>query len=286
MSQAQQAILLRSLHKQGDPLILVNAWDAGSARLIEEAGAKAIATTSAGVALALGYPDGQKLPWPEHIANVRRIARVVRLPITADVESGYAASPARLQHNIQELIDAGAVGLNLEDATDESTATSRKKNLFPLDQQLLSLRAVRDAGEKKGVHIVVNARTDAYWTDSTQPEEDRIAETIRRGRAYIEAGADCIFIPGATSLNVIKRLVDEIGAPVNILAVKGAPSIAELARAGVARVSVGSGLFRSAYARAQQAVTEVFQRGDYAAFTETTIQYQDFNALYKQIDSQ
>lgn len=286
MSQAQQAILLRSLHKQGDPLILVNAWDAGSARLIEEAGAKAIATTSAGVALALGYPDGQKLPWPEHIANVRRIARVVRLPITADVESGYAASPARLQHNIQELIDAGAVGLNLEDATDESTATSRKKNLFPLDQQLLSLRAVRDAGEKKGVHIVVNARTDAYWTDSTQPEEDRIAETIRRGRAYIEAGADCIFIPGATSLNVIKRLVDEIGAPVNILAVKGAPSIAELARAGVARVSVGSGLFRSAYARAQQAVTEVFQGGDYAAFTETTIQYQDFNALYKQIDSQ
>lgn len=281
MDRKALATLLRSLHKQGDPLILLNAWDAGSARLIEQAGAKAIATTSAGVALALGYPDGQKLPWPEQIANVRRIARVVRLPISADVESGYAASPARLQHNIGELIDAGAVGLNLEDATDQSTPTVRKKNLFPLDQQLASLRAVRDAGEKKGVPIVINARTDAYWADSTEPEEDRIAETIRRGRAYIEAGADCIFIPGATTLSLIKRLVDEIGAPVNILAGKGAPSVAELARAGVARISVGSGLFRSAYARAQQAAAEVFQTGVYTAFTETTIQYHDFNRLYE-----
>src|SRR2546423_6894826 len=138
MTQPQQAALLRRLHKQGDPLILVNAWDAASARLIEEAGAKAIATTSAGVALALGYPDGQKLPWPEQVANVRRIARVVRLPITTDVESGYAGLPndpdfgsarwtaatsAALQRNIEELIDAGAVGLNLEDAIDESTVT-------------------------------------------------------------------------------------------------------------------------------------------------------------------
>jgi 2-methylisocitrate lyase-like PEP mutase family enzyme len=285
MDQAQLATLLRSLHKQGDPLILLNAWDAGSARLIEQAGAKAIATTSAGVALALGYPDGQKLPWPEQIANVRRIARVVRLPISADVESGYAASPARLQHNIGELIDAGAAGLNLEDATDESTATARKKNLFPFDQQVASLRAVRDAGEKKGVPIVINARTDAYWADSKQPEEARIVETIRRGRAYIEAGADCIFVPGATSLSVIKRLVDEIGAPINVLAGKGALSIAELARAGVARISVGSGLFRSAYAYAQQAAAEVFQTGVYTAFTETTIQYHDFNRLYDEVDS-
>lgn len=284
MDRKALATLLRSLHKKGNPLILVNAWDAGSARLIEAAGAKAIATTSAGVALALGYPDGQKLPWPEQIANVRRIARVVRLPITADVESGYAAGSAKLQHNIQELIDAGAVGLNLEDATDESSPTSRKKKLFALNQQVESLRAVRLAGEKKGVPIVINARTDAYWADSTQPEEDRLAEAIRRGRAYIEAGADCIFVPGATSLSVIKRLVDEIGGPVNILGVKGVPSIAELARAGVARVSVGSGLFRSAYARAQQSAAEVFQKGAYTPYTETTIHYQDFNRLYEQVD--
>jgi 2-methylisocitrate lyase-like PEP mutase family enzyme len=277
MDQKAKATLLRSLHKRGDPIIFVNAWDAGSARIIETAGAKAIATTSAGLAQALGYPDGQKLPWNELIAAVRRITRVVKLPVTADIESGFAANPQELQRNIEELIDAGAVGVNLEDFVHDG----QKKKLYPLEEQVARIQAVRQAGEKKSVALVINARTDAYWVDLTQPEDSRIEHTVTRGRAYIGAGADCIFIPGAVEFRVISRLVEQIDSAVNVLATKATPSIVELTRAGVARVSVGSGLFRAAYTKAKNAAEEVLRNGTYSSFTESTIQYPDFNRLFE-----
>jgi 2-methylisocitrate lyase-like PEP mutase family enzyme len=277
MDQKEKATLLRALHKRGDPVIFVNAWDAGSARIIEEAGAKAIATTSAGLAQALGYPDGQKLPWNELIAAVRRIVRVVKLPVTTDIEAGFASNPRDLQRNMEELIDAGAVGVNLEDFVHDG----QKKKLYPAEEQVARIQAVRKAGDKKGVPLVINARTDAYWVDPTQSEESRIEQTITRGRAYIRAGADCIFIPGAVDLHVISRLVEGIDSCVNVLAMKGAPPIGELARAGVARVSVGSGLFRSAYTKTRLNAQEVLQRGTYAGFIEGTFPYEDFNRLFK-----
>lgn len=277
MEQKERATLLRTLHKRGDPIVFVNAWDAGSARVIEEAGAKAIATTSAGLAQSLGYPDGQKLPWKEMIAAVRRIVRVVNVPVTADIESGFATSPQELQQNMEELIDAGAVGVNLEDFILDG----QKKKLYPVEEGIAHIQAAREAGEKKGIPLVINARTDAYCADLAEPEESRIEQTVTRGRAYIRAGADCIFIPGAVDLRVITRLIEQIDAPVNVLAMKGAPSIAELARAGVARVSVGSGLFRSAYTKTKQAAQEVLQRGTYSGFIDNTIQYEDFNRLFR-----
>ena|SRR5215510_12266855 len=277
MDQNEKATLLRALHTRGDPVVLVNAWDAGSARVIEEAGAKAIATTSAGLAQSLGYPDGQKLPWSELLAAVRRIVRVVKLPVTTDIESGFASNPQDLQRNIEELIDAGAVGVNLEDFIHDG----QQKKLYSLDEQIARIKAVRQAGEKKSVPIVINARTDAYWVDPTQPEDSRIEQTVTRGRAYIRASADCIFIPGAADLRAISRFVEQIDSAINVLATKATPSIADLARAGVARVSVGSGLFRAAYTKARQAAEEVLQSGTYSGFTEGAIQYQDFNRLFE-----
>ena len=277
MNQKEKATLLRALHKRGDPVIFVNAWDAGSARVIEEAGAKAIATTSAGLAQALGYPDGQKLPWNELIAALRRIVRVVKLPVTADIESGFASNLRDLQRNMKELIEAGAVGVNLEDFIHDG----QKKKLYPVEEQIARIQAVRQVGDKQGVPLVINARTDAFWVDLTQPEESRIEQTVTRGRAYVRADADCIFIPGAVDLSVISSLVKQIDSCINVLAVKDAPPIAELARAGVARVSVGSGLFRSAYTKTKQAAKEVLQSGTYAGFIEGTFPYEDFNKLFK-----
>jgi len=277
MDQKEKATLLRTLHKRGDPIVFVNAWDAGSTRMIEVAGAKAIATTSAGLAQALGYPDGQKLPWNELLAAVRRIVRVVKLPVTTDIEAGFAANPQELQRNIEELIDAGAVGVNLEDFIHDG----QKKELYPLEEQVSRIQSVRQAAEKKSIPLVINARTDAYCADVTVPEESRVEQTVVRGRAYMHTGADCIFIPGAVDLSVISRLVEQIDAPVNVLAIKGAPSIAELSRVGVARVSVGSGLFRAAYTKAKHAAQEVLQRGTYAGFIEDTFPYEDFNRLFR-----
>ena len=276
MNQQEKATLLRNLHKKGDPLVLVNAWDAASARIFEEAGSKAIATTSAGLAQSLGYPDGQKLPWKELVEALRRIVRVVRLPVTTDIEAGYADSEDELQRNIEELIDAGAVGLNLEDAIPGD-----KKKLYSLGQQTARIKTVRQAANGRGIPLVINARTDTYWIGAIQPEESRIQQTIERGRAYLRAGADCIFIPGASDLRVIAQFVEQIVAPINILAVKGAPSIVELARAGVARVSVGSGVFRAAYTKAKQAAEQALHQGAHASFTESAIPYPEFNRLFE-----
>jgi 2-methylisocitrate lyase-like PEP mutase family enzyme len=277
MNQRDKANHLRSLHKRGNPLVLVNAWDAASARIFEEADSKAIATTSAGLASSLGYADGQNLPWTELVACVGRIARVVKLPVTTDVEAGYADSIEDLKRNVLELIKAGAVGLNLED----SLPGSNPKKLLAQDQQVAKVRAVRAAGDAAGVPIVINARTDAYWADPEPDEEKRIAETVARGRAYLQAGADCIFIPGAMDLNVISRLVKEIDGCVNILAVRGTPSISELAKAGVARVSVGSGAARATLALAREIAQELLGRGTYSSFTDKTVPYPEVNALFR-----
>jgi len=276
MNQRDTANHLRSLHQRGNPLVLVNAWDAASARIFEEAGSSAIATTSAGLASSLGYADGQDLPWTELVACVGRITRVVKLPVTTDVEAGYADSNEDLKHNVLELIKAGAVGLNLED----SLPGSNPKKLLAQDQQVAKVRAVRAAGDAAGVPIVINARTDAYWADLKQGEEKRIAETVARGRAYLQAGADCIFIPGAADLEVISRLVKGIDGCINILAVRGTPSIPELAKAGVARVSVGSGAARATLALAREIASELLGRGTYSSFTEKAVPYPEVNRLF------
>jgi 2-methylisocitrate lyase-like PEP mutase family enzyme len=255
----EKAEKLQALHRPGHPLILINAWDAATARLLEQAGSAVIATTSAGIAFAYGYPDGEKIPRDQMLEAIARICAAVTVPVTADVEAGYGNTPENLHRTATGVLEAGAVGINLEDGTGRPDHP-----LADLPLQLEKIRAVKEAALRHGVPIVLNARTDVYL-DRVGPEADRFAETIRRGEAYRDAGADCVFVPGVTDPSVIGAIVKRLACPVNVLAVAGSPPIGDLARLGVARVSLGSGPMRAAMTLVQRLAEEVLAKGTYSA---------------------
>jgi 2-methylisocitrate lyase-like PEP mutase family enzyme len=256
-NQAEKANRFRDLHRGPKILVLPNAWDVASARILENAGVAAIATTSAGVAFTLGYPDGQKISREEMLAVVGRIAAKVKIPVTADVEAGYGNRPEDAALTARAVIEAGAVGLNLEDRTDD-------RQLVDLSAQLEKIAAVRESSRKMGVPLVLNARTDVYLLEAGKPES-RFGETVKRLIAFREAGADCLFAPGVRDLDVISRLVRELQHPVNILAGPGSPSIPELQKIGVARVSLGSSVMRATLGLVQRIADELQTTGTYNA---------------------
>ncbi|MEP6995309.1 MAG: isocitrate lyase/phosphoenolpyruvate mutase family protein [Acidobacteriota bacterium] len=270
----KKAERLRELHRPGQPLVLVNAWDCASARIFEEAGSAAIATTSAGIAFACGYPDGQKIPPALMLEAVARICASVSVPVTADLEAGYGTSPEELERTVRGMLDAGAVGLNLEDHVGDPADP-----LVELPIQLEKIRAVQAAGERLGVPIVLNARTDPYLRGIGSTGE-MFAETIRRGEAFRDAGADCVFVPGVTDPGVIGDIVKRLACRVNILAGAGSPPIAELARIGVARVSLGSGPIRAAMSLIRRLADEVLLRGTYSTLEGIT-SHASMNALMR-----
>jgi 2-methylisocitrate lyase-like PEP mutase family enzyme len=256
-NQAAKANLFRNLHRGPKILVLPNAWDVASARIIENAGIAAIATTSAGVAFTLGYPDGQKISRGEMLSVVARIAAKVKIPVTADVEAGYGNRPEDAALTARALIEAGAVGLNLEDRTDD-------RRLVDLSLQLEKIAAVRETSRMMGVPLVLNARTDVYLLELGKAES-RFAETLNRLIAFREAGADCLFAPGIRDLEVISRLVRELQNPLNILCGPGSPSIPELQRIGVARVSLGSSTMRATLGLVQRMAQELQTTGTYGS---------------------
>jgi 2-methylisocitrate lyase-like PEP mutase family enzyme len=270
---AAKADAFRTMHKAPPILVLPNAWDAVSARLFVKEGVKAVATTSAGVAATLGYADGQKVPRALMLEAIARIARAVDVPVTADIEAGYATTALELAETIRSMIDAGAIGCNLEDATGRAP-----KLLFEIEEQIARIRAARDAGDRAGVPVVINARTDVYLASVGEPE-DRFAETVRRANAYREAGADCLFVPGVADLPTLTNLVREIKGPINVLAGPGLPVVGELERIGVARLSVGSAIMRATLATARDAARELLQHGTYSAFLDRNISYAEVNEL-------
>jgi 2-methylisocitrate lyase-like PEP mutase family enzyme len=228
---------LRALHAGPGVLVLPNAWDAASARAFEEAGFPAVATTSAGVAEAIGHRDGEHAPVEEVLDAVGRICRAVSVPVTADLEGGYGLDPVHLVHG---LLAAGAVGLNLED-TDHRGAG----RLVDAEVQAGRLAAVKEAGRARGVDVVLNARIDVH-VRQVGPEEGRLAEAVRRGRRYREAGADCLYPIVVSDEAELRALVADTGAPINVLLRPGAPPVSRLAELGVARATFGSGLMRTA----------------------------------------
>jgi 2-methylisocitrate lyase-like PEP mutase family enzyme len=256
-NQAAKANLFRNLHRGPKILVLPNAWDVASARILENAGIAAIATTSAGVAFTLGYPDGQKISRGEMLSVVARIAAKVKIPVTADVEAGYGNRPEDAALTARAVIEAGAVGLNLEDRTDD-------RRLVDLSLQLEKIAAVRETSRMMGVPLVLNARTDVYLLELGKAES-RFAETLNRLIAFREAGADCLFAPGIRDLEVISRLVRELQNPLNILCGPGSPSIPELQRIGVARVSLGSSTMRATLGLVQRMAQELQTTGTYNA---------------------
>jgi 2-methylisocitrate lyase-like PEP mutase family enzyme len=267
------ATTFRRLHRPQDGAILVlpNAWDALSARVIEQAGARAIATTSAGVSWALGRPDGQGLARNEMVEAIRRIAGAVRIPVTADVESGYGSgSPEDVAGTVRAVVDAGAVGINLEDAPGHGG-----EPLLRPEEHAVRIASARAAG---GPELFINARVDVYLKEAGA-ESGRFDETVRRALAYTAAGADGVFVPGVVDASTIARLVQAIGAPVNVMASYGAPSVGELAGLGVVRVSVGPAITRAAMATIRAAARELLDTGTYDALVGG-IPFAEANALF------
>jgi 2-methylisocitrate lyase-like PEP mutase family enzyme len=236
LSKAQT---VRELHVPGEPLVLPNAWDAASAKLVEAAGFPVVATSSSAMADVLGYDDGELAPVEDVVAAVARIGRAVGVPVTVDFERGYGLVPADL---VERIAAAGAVGVNLEDS-DPATG-----KLIDAAAQAAFLAAVRTAAAAAGVDLVINARTDSFLRRAGSAEE-QLADTVERGRRYVAAGADCVYPIGAADIGVIEALVDGIPGPVNIGYAPGLPALADLAALGVARVSFGPRLQRSLYAQ-------------------------------------
>ena len=260
----EKAERLRALHKGPRILVLPNAWDAASARVFAAEGFSAIATTSAGVAAALGYPDGGVVPTHEMIEAIARIARAVRIPVTADIEHAYATAPGDAADVVLRVIAAGAVGINIEDCVPGG------HELEPIPLQTEKILVIAKAAAKSGVRVVINARTDVFLR-ALGPPESRLAVAIDRGKAFLAAGADC---------DTIAALVQGIGGPINILAVKGTPPISELEAFGVARVSVGSGPMRASLALVRDIAKELKTSGTFG-FADRTLSYDEVNELMR-----
>ncbi|MFD5518018.1 isocitrate lyase/phosphoenolpyruvate mutase family protein [Streptomyces sp. NPDC127066] len=246
------ALAFRALHVPGRPLVLANAWDAVSARIVEEEGAAAVATTSAGLAWSLGAADGDRLDRDDSLAAVARIAAVVRVPVSADIESGYASDAQGVGDTVRAVLAAGAVGVNIEDALYGEGAGP----LRPWEEQAERIAAVRAAADAAEVPLFVNARVDTFLRGAGGVEE-----TLERAAAFLAAGADGVFVPGTVDPATVKALVEGIEGPVNILVGPGAPSVDELAALGVARISAGSSIAAAAHALVRRAARELLGEG-------------------------
>jgi 2-methylisocitrate lyase-like PEP mutase family enzyme len=269
----RKAARLRELHRGPKILILLNVWDVASARLIESMGLPAVATSSAAVANSLGYADGERISRGEMLAVVRRVSAAVSVPVTADMEGGYCNQPEGMAETAHELLEAGAVGLNLEDSDKE-------RKLVDLSLQQEKLRALKEAGRAEGVDLVLNARTDPYLLKDAD-DTWRFEETVCRARAYRDAGADCVFVPGLSDAETIRRVLDESPGPLNVLAGKGGLAVPELERLGVARLSLGSGPWRAALAAFRRIAWEVLDQGTYHSMTDNTFTYDEMQQLLR-----
>ncbi|WP_328862355.1 isocitrate lyase/PEP mutase family protein [Streptomyces sp. NBC_00306] len=261
----ERARRFRSLHTAERPLVLPNAWDTASARIIAQAGAEAIATTSAGVAWALGAADGDRLDRAAALEHLGRIVAAVDVPVTADIEGGYAQTADGVAETVRAVLAAGAVGINIEDGPRSH------------EEHLRRIGAARATADAAGVPLFVNARTDVFLA-GIGPEARRLEETLKRAAACVAAGADGIFVPGVTDADIVAALVRGIDAPLNVMTGPGAPSTAEFARLGAARISAGSSIAQAAHALVRDAARELLTDG-----TCTTVangyDYGELNAL-------
>jgi len=256
--QHRKAATFRSLHNSG-VFVLPNAWDAGSAVMIATTGAQAIATTSAGVSWSLGRPDGQNLTQQEMTSAVGRIAAAVDLPVSADIEGGYGTGPSAVAAAVRAVIDAGGVGVNLEDSGAPGGG------LFDTPAQVTRIAAARAAAAGAGLpELVINARTDVFLFGIGDPA-GRLDDVISRSAVYAEAGADSLFVPGLLDLSTLKALTSKVSLPVNAMAGPGAPDVAALSAAGIRRVSLGQAIAQAAYTVARKAAAEALSEGTYNA---------------------
>jgi 2-methylisocitrate lyase-like PEP mutase family enzyme len=262
----ESAALFRSLHAGPEPLLLANCWDAGSARLIESLGAKALATTSAGVAWAQGFPDGDRLPIERLLATVEAIRRVTRAPLSVDVEGGYAEDPVRAAQNVAALARAGAVGINLEDGA------------APPELLVAKIQEIKRTVAQLGYDVFVNARTDVYLR-ALVPAEAQLRETLARVRLYADAGADGVFVPKVLVPGDIAAIVAAVELPLNVLAYPELPPLADLKALGVRRLSAGSGINTAMWGRVASLAKAFLANGEHAALAGESLPYPELNRL-------
>ncbi len=240
MLQADKANRFKALHRKGDPIVLFNIWDAGGAKAVADAGAKAIATGSWSVAAAHGFDDGESIPLDFVVEIVTRIVDTVNLPVTVDFEGGYAVDPAHVSANVLRLIQAGVVGINFEDRVVQGDG------LHPVSLQVERIKSIRDVARDQNIPLFVNARTDLFLGTDPGSHEDRVNEAIERQAAYAEAGADGFFVPGLTNTSLIEQIVEVSELPVNVMMTGDLQSVAVAASLGVSRVSFGPAPFLAA----------------------------------------
>lgn len=252
-TQKEKADVFRNLHQKGSPVILFNIWDAGSARAIEQAGAKAIATGSWSVAAAHGFDDGEKLPLDLALTNIERIVAAVSVPVTLDFEGGYAMEPSELKTNVEKVIATGAVGINFEDSVMDG------RELHPVDLQCERIKAIREAADNAAIPFFINARTDVFLqTYPAKHDEAQLEHALQRALAYAAAGASGLFAPGLRDPDLIKDLCARSPLPVNIMMLPDAPPPATQAQLGVARISYGPGPYRQMIEALKQAAQKAF----------------------------
>jgi 2-methylisocitrate lyase-like PEP mutase family enzyme len=254
-TQKEKAEAFRKLHIKGSPFILYNIWDAGSARMVEQAGAKAIATSSWSVAAANGFADGEKIPFTVALANLERIVATVNLPVSIDLEGGYATDNAELIENIKKVIAVGAIGINFEDQIIGG------ERLYSIEDQCARIEPIREAAEKVSIPLFINARTDVFLkTYPAKHDEAQLDEAVTRGTAYEKAGANGLFVPGLRDPELIKKLCELSAIPVNIMVLPDTPPLENLAKLSVSRISYGAASYGQ--------MSEVLKEAARAAFSE------------------
>ena len=276
-TQLQRATRFHALHDPAAPLALANVWDVAGARVVAASGASAIATTSAGVAWGLGAADGNRVDRGLVLDQLARIVAAVDLPVTADIESGFGDTPGKVATTVARVLEAGAVGVNIEDAHPEPASPDRP--LRPIAEQAARLTAARSAANHARIPLYINARIDVFLRGAGE-QSGRLAETLDRARAYLDAGASGIFVLGVGDPETIAALTAGIDAPVNVGGAPGGLSVAELGRLGVARVSMGSAVAEAAYALIDRAARELLGTGTYES-VRAALDYPAINGLMK-----
>lgn len=279
-TQKEKADLFLKYHQDNEMLVLLNSWDIASSKIIEASGYKAIATTSMGMAASLGYPDCQIIQLSEVIEIITGIAKNVQAPITVDFEAGYGNNLTEIIDSVTQIIATGIVGINIEGSLELNP------NLIDEMEFCERISAIRELSDSLGFHLVINARTDSFYTSIGTPKE-KLSEAIKRGNKYREAGADCIFVQPVSERETIATLVKEINAPINILSNPGIgmgilpPSVSELQDLGVARLSLGSGLMKATLAIIKKVADELSEKGTYNSLLDTLTPLPDAAIAYK-----
>lgn len=277
-SQAKKAERFLALHHDAKLLVLPNIWDPLGARLLQHLEFPAVATASAAVSFSLGYDDGQHVTFAAMLDVIRRVAAAVDIPVTADIERGYGETPTAIADNVREVVRAGVVGINIEDSIGEGGP------LLPVNEQCERIRAIRRMADREGIPLVINARTDGFLFRTRETKSEILEETIERGRAYLSAGADCLYPITAGDLETLSAIRGALDCPLNVYATVGAAPMRDLEDAGISRLSLGPWLLKTSLTAMKRVALSLKEYGPFELFTGDAIANDEVRAIVSHDD--